>query len=68
VQRKRIFHVQGALQDNGLYTCPECKRDGKLGRATKEALKKFQRMMGLFPSGELTEETLWKLGGRALRR
>jgi peptidoglycan hydrolase-like protein with peptidoglycan-binding domain len=61
-----VKDVQAALQENRLYRCPQCKRDGIFGHSTKEAVKEFQKAKGLTPSGALTVETLRKLGVRAL--
>jgi hypothetical protein len=50
--------IQKALNQKGY----EVKVDGKMGKPTRAALKKFQKANGLKPTGKADEMTLEKLG------
>jgi peptidoglycan hydrolase-like protein with peptidoglycan-binding domain len=50
--------VQKALNQKGY----KVKVDGKMGKPTQVALKKFQKANGLEPTGKVNEMTLEKLG------
>jgi len=55
----RIMEIQTALEKSGSY---EGEPTGKWDDSTVEALKKFQQMNGLAPTGKLTAPSLQKLG------
>jgi len=54
--RKDVARVQKALAAAGFY---DSDVDGKWGKASLEALQKFQKSVGLSPSGKVDAET-WK--------
>lgn len=54
-----MMRIQLALNSRGYCNC---QIDGKFGRATEDALKKFQKDNGLKPTGVPSSETLQKLG------
>ncbi len=55
----RIREIQGALAKAGTYSRTQ---NGKWDAATVEALKKFQEVQGLNPTGKLDAKSLQKLG------
>src|SRR5262249_53865704 len=63
-RKLQIMRVQLALTGLGLYSG---RIDGVLGDETKEALKHFQAVKGIAPSGLMTTETLNALGVPAVQ-
>lgn len=54
-----VKQVQHALSDKGFYKGPD---DGKWGRKTISALKRFQTAQGMKATGRLDQATLTSLG------
>ena len=54
-----LTKVQRELSSKGLY---DGKIDGLMGKGTQQALIKYQKSQGLEASGELSDETLSRLG------
>lgn len=59
LNKDEIISLQNALAKAGVY---KGKVDGVLGKATKRALRKYQKANNLKVTGEPNEETLTKLG------